>query len=186
MAATGRVLPLGTVFSKPSPYGVVEVRKSVRGHTFLWIDGVTQMMVGGNSEGEAELVQDGMKLCSPDKVFLAGLGAPHNAREILNYPVKHVDCYEINPVVVEAQTYFPAVLIDERYHLHIGDAREALEQVDSEYDCIFIDVEEKTRGHSAWFFTDEGRAAMRKAVKIGGYVCVWDFAGGTITRRMNG
>jgi len=170
---TGSVLPLGTVFSKPSPYGVVEVR-NIRDRAWqLTIDGQNQMKCkrGYREPGVDKL----LAATVPTKVFMAGLGAGVMAREVLDDPrVMALDIYEINPVVIEAQKHFPFSIDDPRVTITVGDARRALEGFDAQYDALVINIENRGRSHVDWFYTDEARLAYKRALRDGGAYTLWD------------
>ena len=77
---------------------------------------------------------------NPQNALVIGLGSGVTVGSVLTHPVKHVDCVEISPEVVEASSYFNKVnhnpLSDPRTTLFIEDALAYLKLTPRMYDII--------------------------------------------------
>ncbi|TAK66800.1 MAG: hypothetical protein EPO24_01140 [Bacteroidetes bacterium] len=76
----------------------------------------------------------------PESALVIGLGSGATVGSILSHPVKHLDCVEISPEVVEAEQFFREVnhhpLEDPRTTLFVEDALAFLNLTKHNYDII--------------------------------------------------
>jgi spermidine synthase len=76
-----------------------------------------------------------------DRVLMIGLGGGTFTSLLRrHYPALWIDAVEIDPVVVEAAKRFFGVREDSRFHIHIEDGADFIEQASYPYDLIFLDA----------------------------------------------
>jgi spermidine synthase len=76
-----------------------------------------------------------------DRVLMIGLGGGTFTSLLRrHYPDLWIDAVEIDPVVVEAAKRFFGVREDSRFHIHIEDGADFIEQASYPYDLIFLDA----------------------------------------------
>ena len=80
---------------------------------------------------------------APHDVFVLGLGTGITAAAVARYPVQRIDIVELEPAAAKAARFFDSytrkVLDDPRVHLIIGDGRNRLLGMPTQYDVIVSD-----------------------------------------------
>jgi spermidine synthase len=112
-----------------------------------------------------------------DSVLVVGLGSGTTCGAAALYPVRRIDCVEIEPAVVEAARYFRHVnrnvLQDPRFHLVLADARNYLAAGRKAYDVIISEPSNPWVAGVASLFTVEHFQAMRDHLSDDGIICQW-------------
>ncbi|MBN1981418.1 MAG: fused MFS/spermidine synthase [Chitinivibrionales bacterium] len=91
----------------------------------------------------------------PDSVLVIGLGVGQTAQRFLSYPIKKLDCIEIEPDLVPLiRTYFNGGWLDDpRVHLLIDDGRTYCSHTRNRYDIISLEIGQTFRPNLASFYT---------------------------------
>jgi spermidine synthase len=112
-----------------------------------------------------------------DSVFIVGYGSGTTAATVGLYPVKKIDCVEIEPAVIEAERYFhhinKNIMKDPRFHLTIADARNYLAASPQQYDVIISEPSNPWLAGVASLFTVENFQALRNRLANDGIICQW-------------
>ena len=115
----------------------------------------------------------------PERVFIAGGGEGATLREVLYHKsVKQAVMVDIDRDVIEAsRRYLPAwhdgAFDDPRTTLLHQDAKEYLENTDSTFDAIFIDLSDPVEGNpSALLFTERFYKVVRDRLAPGGIMAI--------------
>jgi spermidine synthase len=110
-------------------------------------------------------------------VLVIGLGSGTSAGTAALYPVRRIECIEIEPVVAQAARYFDRVnhdvFRDPRFRLIEADARNYLEATRRRYDVIISEPSNPWVAGVASLFTIEHFQALRSRLNDGGIICQW-------------
>lgn len=155
-----------------TPYGVVEV-STYGGQVALFVDG-RPLSSGADIERVEEAVHPVLaQRPRAERVLLIGGVAGGMAAEILRYPVRRLDCVELDPSVVEAARRH-GLLTEEsaRLRIVIGDGREVVKRTRAEYDVILVEVPDPSNFQWNRYFTAEFFREARRAMRKDGVLAV--------------
>ena len=109
----------------------------------------------------------------PARVYMAGLGGGRVPLLLHHYiPTSVIDCTDIDPAIITVAKAFFAVLPDERFNIAIEDGRKWLEDQETLYDLILLDVF-LDKGYSPYRMTTaEFFALCRSRLTPGGVVAI--------------
>jgi spermidine synthase len=114
---------------------------------------------------------------NPQNVLVVGLGSGVTVGSVLTHPVKHVDCVEIAPEVVEASSYFDDVnrkpFNDPRAHLYIEDALAYMKLTPQMYDVIINEPTNPWIAGVGNLFTTEYFVNSKRKMNPGGIMVQW-------------
>ena len=155
-----------------TPYGVVEVLAE-GGQVALFVDG-RPLSVGGIFEQVEEAVQPVLaQRPNAERVLLIGGGASGMAAEILRYPVRRLDCVELDASVVDAARRHGLITRERaRLRIMIGDARELVKRARAEYDVILVEVPDPSSYQWNRYFTREFFCEAKRAMRKDGVLAV--------------
>lgn len=109
--------------------------------------------------------------------LVVGLGSGTTAGAAALYPVRRIDCIEIEPTVLDAARYFRHinrdVFADPRFHLIFADARNYLAATRRAYDVIICEPSNPWVAGVASLFTVEHFRALRGRLADDGVICQW-------------
>lgn len=112
-----------------------------------------------------------------DNALVVGLGSGTTAGAAALYPVRRIDCIEIEPTVVAAARYFRHinrnVFADPRFHLVFADARNYLAATRRTYDVMICEPSNPWVAGVASLFTVEHFRALRSRLADDGVICQW-------------
>ena len=122
-------------------------------------------------------------------VLLAGGGISGVARECLKYPVKRLDCMDINPRIVTLGKLFHLLPADKRFNMQIGDPRLLVNKMSQQkkqeatqahpgqketdslsYDAIILDLPEPSTLQNNRFYTLEFLSILKSLLIRNGIV----------------
>ncbi|MGQ9697222.1 MAG: fused MFS/spermidine synthase [Armatimonadota bacterium] len=113
----------------------------------------------------------------PKDVLVIGLGSGCTAGAVLRYPVRSLECVEIEPAVVEASRFFTDInrsyWKDRRFRLVVGDGRNHVMMTPKQYDCIISEPSNPWISGVSNLFTKEHYQRVRSRLKPGGVFCQW-------------
>ena len=170
----------GVVYSGQSRYQTIEIVDTLPFGRTLILDGKTQSSETDEFIYHETLVHPAMITHpAPQRVFIAGGGEGATLREVLYHrSVKQAVMVDIDRDVVEAsRQHLPAwhagAFDDPRTTLLHLDAKEYLEDTDSAFDVIFIDLSDPVEGNpSALLFTERFFGVVRDRLAPGGIVAL--------------
>ncbi|HKY33100.1 MAG TPA: fused MFS/spermidine synthase, partial [Candidatus Polarisedimenticolia bacterium] len=114
---------------------------------------------------------------APRSVFLIGLASGVSAGSVLTHPIEHLTIAEIEPSMIEAQTFFEEIngrpLADPRTTLRIDDARNELLVSPARYDVIISEPSNPWLAGPSKLFTREFFELARSRLQPGGILCQW-------------
>lgn len=117
------------------------------------------------------------QLSIPKDVLVIGLGSGCTVGAALQYPVRSVECVEIEPAVVEASRFFADInrsyWKDPRLRMIIGDGRNHVMMTPRQYDCIISEPSNPWISGVSNLFTREHYRRVRARLKPGGVFCQW-------------
>jgi len=167
------------IFSKMSPYGLVEILDSKFGEE-LFIDKKGQC--GTYSHYDQKIADLTLNQFERDiKVLHIGLGCGGTLKGILNNKnVKEVDVVEINPLIPKINELFFSeynknVLEDERVNLVVEDGASFLARAKNKYDAVIITVNSPEVAHSSSLYTIEYFRIISDALNKDGILSVYGF-----------
>ncbi len=110
---------------------------------------------------------------NPKNILVIGLGAGQTPSRFLMYDIKHLDCVEIEPEVVQlAKAYFPSDWMkDPRTSLIVEDGRNYLTHIKKKFDVISIEVGQVYRPGVAPFYTSDFYHRARLRLNENGIIC---------------
>jgi spermidine synthase len=121
----------------------VAVMQRHDGVRFLTIDGKTDASTGTKSDMRTQIMIGQLPMLfrpRTEEVLVVGLGSGITAGSVLTHSVRHVDCAEISPAVIEAARFFSSanhnVLDNPRLTILQRDARNLLLTSSKKYDVI--------------------------------------------------
>ena len=170
----------GVVYSGQSEYQTIEIVDTLAFGRILVLDGKTQSAESDEFIYHEMLVHPAMITHpGPERVFIAGGGEGATLREVLYHKsVKQAVMVDIDRDVIEAsRRYLPAwsdgAFDDPRTTLLHQDAKEYLENTDSTFDVIFIDLSDPVEGNpSALLFTERFYKVVRDRLAPGGIMAI--------------
>ena len=113
----------------------------------------------------------------PQNAFVLGLGSGVTAGAVAQYPLKEIDCAEIEPAVVDAARYFNKynhnVLDDPRLNLIIADGRNHLLCTRKRYDIIISEPSNPWIAGISNLFTKEHFELCKKRLNPNGIMVQW-------------
>jgi len=113
----------------------------------------------------------------PKNAFVLGLGSGVTAGAVAQYPLKEIDCAEIEPAVVDAARYFNKynhnVLDDPRLNLIIADGRNHLQGTRKRYDIIISEPSNPWIAGISNLFTKEHFELCKKRLNPNGIMVQW-------------
>ena len=168
------------VYSGRSPYQTIEIIDTLPFGRTLVLDGKTQSSETDEFIYHEMLVHPAMITHpNPQRIFIAGGGEGATLRDVLCHKsVKHAVMVDIDEQVVEAsRRHLPAWHVgafdDPRTTLLHQDARDYLENTDSTFDVIFIDLSDPVEGNpSALLFTERFFTVVRDRLAPGGIMAL--------------
>lgn len=109
----------------------------------------------------------------PKNILVIGLGAGQTPSRFLMYDIKHLDCVEIEPEVVQlAKAYFPSDWMkDPRTSFIVEDGRNYLTHIKKKFDVISIEVGQVYRPGVAPFYTSDFYHRARLRLNENGIIC---------------
>lgn len=168
------------VYSGQSEYQTIEIVDTLPFGRTLILDGKTQSSESDEFIYHEMLVHPAMITHpNPETVFIAGGGEGATLREVLYHKsVKQAVMVDIDREVVEAsRQHLPAwhdgAFDDPRSTLLHQDAKDYLENTDSTFDVIFIDLSDPVEGNpSALLFTERFFTVVRDRLAPGGIIAL--------------
>ncbi|MGH9870740.1 MAG: fused MFS/spermidine synthase, partial [Candidatus Polarisedimenticolia bacterium] len=118
-------------------------------------------------------------LASPGarSVMVIGLASGVSAGSVLTHPVESLTVVEIEPAMIEAQSYFQSLnnmpLQDPRTRLRLDDARNELLVSDRTYDVIISEPSNPWLAGPSKLFTREFFQQVTRRLRPGGILCQW-------------
>lgn len=153
--------------------------RTKEGHKEFRVNGKTD---GGTTPGDMKtqiLLGQLPMLFRPnaDTALVIGLGTGVTLRQVLDYPVKDIDCVEISPAVVAISKHFSAenegVLDSARINLMIRDGRNLLLTGQKRYDVIISEPSNPWQTGNANLFTREFYRLAVSRLQANGIFCQW-------------
>lgn len=155
-----------------TPYGVIEIA-SDGGQVAVFMDG-RPVSSSANVERAEEAVHPVLaQRPKAERVLLIGGSTSGMVKEILRYPVRQLDCFELDRSLGEAAArhgFLPRN--DPRVRVRIGDGREFVKRVRGEYDAILVEVPEPSSFQWNRYFTREFFAEAKRALRPRGVLAV--------------
>ncbi|HNV86607.1 MAG TPA: fused MFS/spermidine synthase [Candidatus Omnitrophota bacterium] len=113
-----------------------------------------------------------------EEVLIIGLGSGSTAAAVASYPVRRIDCVELEEAVIDAARKFfsdlnRGVLEDPRVRLIVNDGRNYLLVSPDRYDVIISEPSNPWIAGVANLFSYEHYKTMSERLKPGGVVCQW-------------
>ncbi len=113
----------------------------------------------------------------PLEVMVIGLGTGITLRGMSDHPVERIDCVEISPEVVKAETYFrhanKGALAHPKVRLQMEDGRNHLLTHRGSYDVIVSEPSNPWQSGNANLFTADFYALAASKLKQDGFFCQW-------------
>ncbi len=166
------------VFYDNSVYGNVAVTKADNQYTF-YSNGVPIFTTPTpdiiSTEEFAHLVL--LAHPAPEKVLIIRGGAGGLINEVLKYPIKSLDCCELDPLIIKTVKRFKAPLTsselsDSRVRINYTDGRFFLKNTAEKYDIIMVGVSNPQDLQSNRFFTEEFYSIAKGALARGGILAI--------------
>jgi spermidine synthase len=114
---------------------------------------------------------------NPQNAFVLGLGSGVTLGALAQYPLKEIDCAEIEPAVVEAARYFNNynhnILKDPRLNLVIADGRNYLLATQKTYDIIVSEPSNPWIAGISSLFTREHYELCKRRLNPDGIMVQW-------------
>ena len=114
---------------------------------------------------------------APRDVFVLGLGTGITAAAIARYPVQHMDIVELEPAAAQAARFFDSytrkVLDDPRVRLIVGDGRNRLLAMPTQYDVIVSDPSDIWVAGTGSLTTLEYYRIVAARLRPGGVFAQW-------------
>ena len=114
---------------------------------------------------------------APRDVFVLGLGTGITASAIARYPLQHIDIVELEPAAAKAARFFDSstrkVLDDPRVRLIIGDGRNRLLGMPTQYDVIVSDPSDIWVAGTGSLTTLEYYRIVATRLRPGGVFAQW-------------
>jgi spermidine synthase len=147
-----------------SPYGDLVVTQSANQYDLLQ---------NGVSLGAAEDVEHAEEIAHfalaqrprAERVLLLGGAASGVAAEVLRYPVRAVDCAEVDPRVIALVERYATGQHDPRLHWVERDGRAFVRQTDQRYDVVILDLPDPTTLQHNRFYTREFFVEVKRILR---------------------
>ncbi|RLJ08018.1 MAG: spermidine synthase, partial [Candidatus Aenigmatarchaeota archaeon] len=164
------------IFEKRSKYQLIRIIRTREFGKMLLLDNNFQLSEYDEHIYHEAFVHPAFCCRDADEVLILGGGDGGVAREVLKWPVKKVEVYEMDPEVVEVvKGYMPEVpdgaFEDPRLKVRYGDARELLERQKKKWDIIICDLTDP-EGPSARLFTKEFYQLCKDRLKPDGILVI--------------
>ncbi len=104
----------------------------------------------------------------PRTVLLIGGGMSGTTLEVLKYPVKFIDCVEINPWLVDMVRRNTQALSDDRVKVIVQDARTYVRKNYSTYDVVIINTPDPNTAQINRYYTVEFLRQVKARMNPGG------------------
>lgn len=162
------------VFRGYSPYGRLVVTEQAGQRSF--VENGVPIFSTGDPFPKKETVHPVMlQRLKARRVLLLGGGMAGTAAEILKYPIEHLDCVELDPLLIQALRATEApdtadrALNDPRIRMHLTDARRFVRTTAERYDVVIVDLPDPStaqlnRLHTREFFEDVHRILTEEGV----------------------
>ncbi len=152
---------------RDTPYGNLTVTKQEEQLNF-YENGVllfsTEDVTGNEEAVHYPMVQHP----NPATVLLIGGGMSGTTLEVLKYPVKVVDCVEINPWLVDLARRNTKALSDSRVKVIVQDARSYVRKTYSMYDVVIINTPDPSTAQINRYYTVEFLRQIKARLNPGG------------------
>jgi len=173
---------LKVVHNESSIYGNITVTKRGEQYTF-YNDGVPSITT---PIPDITTIEDFVHFPmlfheKPESVLILSGGAGGIIREILKYPVKHVDYVELDPLLLKLVQKFSTPLTqnelsDERVRIHYQDSRVFTQRTEERFDIIFIGLPAPQSLQTNRLFSLEFFAMVKRKMNPHG-ILVFSFPG---------
>lgn len=114
---------------------------------------------------------------APRDALVIGLGSGVTAGALASYPLRRIDCVEIEKKVADAASYFEIenndILKNPSFHLVIDDGRNVIQHTAASYDAIISEPSNLWMSGVANLYTKEFFAAARARLRRDGTFCQW-------------
>lgn len=159
------------VYSKGTPYGTLTVTRQQEQLNF-YEDHALMFSTGDVVANEENVHYALLQHPSPTRVLLIGGGIAGITREVLKYPVEHVDYLEQNPWILEVGQRFTAAFTDSRMTPIHADARMYLRTTDVRYDAVLVNLPDPSTVQVNRYYTLEFFQEAKQHLRNGGVVAV--------------
>ncbi len=149
------------IYQKNSPYGNVLLSENAgqinfyENGTFLFSSDTSGAGSGNIAENEEAVHFAMLQSEHPDKVLIVSGGIEGQLKEILKYPVKHIDYLEINPALIDAAKQFVRLPESDKINYINTDARLFLTKTNKKYDVILLNIPPPLRSETNRYYTLE-------------------------------
>jgi spermidine synthase len=165
------------LFYREGREAVVSVTRSSAG-TFLAING--KIDAGDQADTATQKLLAHVPLTlhpGPRSAFIIGWGSGSTAGAAALHPLQAIHCAEIEPAVFDAAPFFQelqhGVQRDERFTVHLQDARNVLATSASRYDVIISEPSNPWVSGMSSLFTDDFYRIAAERLEEGGVFCQW-------------
>ena len=166
------------LYYNEGPDATIAVPQHTNGTKFLSINGsVTAFANYGDTRVHKMLGYLPYALhADPDNALVVGLGMGITAQSLIQPDIRHVDCVELNPGVVDAAAdYFTqendSIVAKEKFNLIIDDGRSYLVSTAKKYDIITSNAVHARL--SSNLYTQEFYQICRQHLNRDGVMCQW-------------
>ncbi len=157
------------VYYKDTPYGNLLVTKSAGQMNFFGNNSL--LFTTDNSIDNEEAVHYAMLQRIPHKnILLIEGGISGVLREILKYPVKHIDYIEINPWIIQLGEKYAPEMLNPAVHVTVGDAKRFLQQTGRQYDAVLFQVPEPSTLQADRYYTLEFLSLLKTRLSPGAVI----------------
>lgn len=118
-------------------------------------------------------------LLKPDAkdVLLISFGSGITAGSVGRHPVKRIECVEIVPSLIDAQTLFAKdnhnIIADKRFHLSFWDGRHYVKMTKRKYDLVISDLFQPDSAGVGSLYSLEHFLNVKSKLKKGGAMAQW-------------
>ncbi|MGA1875157.1 MAG: fused MFS/spermidine synthase [bacterium] len=166
------------LFYKEGVNTTVTVKRDKADQLFLQLNGKTDSSSREDNHTQQLIAHIPLLLHpQPRDIMVLGLGSGMTLRAAERYQVRHIDCLEISPAVVEASSYFhdfnDQALEDPRMRLIVRDGREHLTLSRQKYDVIISQPSNPWVAGMSGLLTQEFFQLCKNRLQKGGLCCVW-------------
>lgn len=166
------------IYYKEDVSTTVSVRKDVRGHLTLQVNGKTDASTHGDMMTQELLAHVPLMLHpDPRNVLVIGLASGITVGSVEQHPIERVTAVEISPAMVEAcalfRNYNGNAMEDPRFSLRIEDGRNSLLLSPQMYDVIISEPSNPWISGIGNLFTLEYFRLLHERLGPRGVACVW-------------
>lgn len=160
------------LYSGNSPYGQLTVTR-LAGQIDFFENGAP-LASSGLSERAEEVAHYAMaQRPHASRVLIIGGAVSCVAPEVLKYPVDHVVCVELDPMLFDAvKRYMPENIGGERVRTIDEDGRRFIRHTRDRFDVIILAAPEATTTQINRFYTQEFIAEAARVLQPGGVLCM--------------